>query len=256
MVVLALGDVVGQPGCDHVRCMLPGLRKRYTADVVIANGENSAEGNGILPASARHLQDSGVDVITTGNHVLRRRQIYDFLDREDTTVLRPANYHPSAPGIGHCIYDAGRFQLCVINLQGVVYMQSLQNPFDCLEQLLQTVETPNIIVDFHAEATAEKLCLAHHFDGRVSAVVGTHTHVQTADARVMPSGTGYITDLGMCGGENSILGVRSKEAIYKMRTGLPVRFVSDPDDVHLSGMALWIDEQTGRCTEIEAFRMV
>lgn len=252
MVVLTIGDVVGQPGCEHLRKVLPSLKRRYCADIVIANGENSAEANGILPSSAQHLLDSGVDVITSGNHVLRRRQIYDLLDRKDG-VIRPANYHPSAPGAGYYIYDNCRYQLCVINLQGVVYMQNLENPFDCLDRLLPTIATPNIIVDFHAEATAEKLCLGYAFAGKVSAVVGTHTHVPTADARILPGGTGYITDLGMCGGADSVLGVRAEDAIYKMRTALPARFSSDPENVRLSGAALTIDETCGRCTAIESF---
>lgn len=255
MVVLTIGDVVGQPGCEHLRKTLPGLRERYGADVVIANGENSAEGNGILPASAQFLFDSGVDVITTGNHALRRRQIYDTLDKRQG-VIRPANYHRAAPGAGWYLYDNCRLQLCVINLQGVVYMQSLQSPFDCLEEILEQVETPNIIVDFHAEATAEKLCMGYYFDGRVSAVVGTHTHVPTSDACVLPGGTGYITDLGMCGGRHSVLGVRKKEAIFKMRTGLPARFSSEEADIRLSGAAITIDEKTGRCTAIESIVMV
>lgn len=255
MIVLTVGDVVGQPGCDHLRKVLPGLRRDYGADVVIANGENSAEGNGILPASAKHLFDSGVDVITTGNHVLRRRQVYDLLDR-DCGVIRPANYHPSAPGKGYYIYDGCRFRLCVINLQGIVYLPSIQNPFDCLEELLPRIDTPNIIVDFHAEATAEKLCFGYYFDGKVSAVVGTHTHVPTSDARVLPGGTGYVTDLGMCGGLGSVLGVKKEDAIYKMRTGLPARFVSDPEEVRLSGAVLTIDEATGRCTGIQSVLMV
>ena len=255
MVALTLGDVVGQPGCDYLRKRLPELRKQYAADVVIANGENSAEGNGILPASAQHLFDSGVDVITTGNHGLRRRQIYGLLDKHQG-VIRPANYHKTAPGMGYYIFDACRFRLCVVNLQGVVYMQSLQNPFDCIDELLQEIDTPNVIVDFHAEATAEKLCLGYYLDGRVSAVVGTHTHVPTSDARVLPGGTGYVTDLGMCGGQHSVLGVRAADAIEKMRTALPTRFSTDPDDVRLSGCAITIDEATGRCTAVESIVMV
>lgn len=255
MVVLTIGDVVGQPGCNHVRKVLPELRAKYNVDVVIANGENSAEGNGILPASAQHLFDSGVNVITGGNHVLRRRQVYDLLDK-NCGLIRPANYHSSAPGVGYYIYDACRFRLCVINLQGVVYLQNLQNPFDCVDAILAEVDTPNIIVDFHAEATAEKQCLGYYLDGRVSAVFGTHTHIPTADARVLAGGTGYITDIGMCGGMNSVLGVQAEDAIAKMRTSLPTRFNTDPDDVRLSGAVFTIDEATGRCSAVESIIMV
>lgn len=255
MIVLTLGDVVGQPGCDYIQKKLPGLREKYAVDVIVANGENSAEGNGIMPGSAKQLFDSGVNVITTGNHALRRRQIYEVLDQK-CGVIRPANYHSTAPGMGHYIFDGLRFQLCVINLQGVVYMQSLQNPFDCVDTLLKQIDTPNIIVDFHAEATAEKLCMGYYLDGRVSAVFGTHTHVPTSDARVLPRGTGYVTDIGMCGGLNSVLGVQADVAITKMRTGLPARFSTDPEDVRLSGAVFDIDEATGRCRSVESIPML
>ena len=251
MNVLFLGDVVGDAGCAHVRKLLPELKRKYRADITIANGENSANGNGILPSSAKHLFDSGVDVITTGNHVLRRREIMEVLERENG-VLRPANYHPDAPGSGCFLFDNMRFRLCVINLQGVVYMQPNRSPFDCIDELLAGIDTPNIIVDFHAEATAEKICMGYYLDGKVSAVVGTHTHVPTADARVLPGGTGYITDVGMCGGLNSVLGVRAEQAVRKMRTNLPMRFDADPEDCRLSGVVLTIDDKTGKCTSIES----
>jgi metallophosphoesterase, MG_246/BB_0505 family len=253
MIVLAIGDVVGQAGCEHLRAVLPGLKRRYNADIVVANGENAAEGNGILPSSAAHLRDSGVDVITTGNHVLRRREIYSLLDRKDG-LLRPANYHATAPGAGIYLHDDPRCSLCVINLQGNVFMQpSLQSPFDCIDALLETVDTPCVLVDFHAEATSEKKCMGYYLDGRVSAVVGTHTHVPTADACILPGATGYVTDLGMCGGAHSVLGVRAELALERMRTGLPVRFEFDEKEISLSGVALEIDNATGRCRSIEQF---
>lgn len=252
MIILALGDVVGPPGCERVRQLLPVLKSKYMADMVIANGENSAEGNGIMPQSAQMLFDAGVDVITTGNHVLRRRQIYETLDIKNG-LIRPANYHNSAPGAGMFVFDHPRFRVCVINLQGVVFMNPIGHPFDCIDELLKTVDTPNIIVDFHAEATAEKLCLAYYLDGRVSAVLGTHTHVPTADARVLQNGTGYITDLGMCGGINSVLGVKADLAIERMRTTLPVYFKTETEDIRLSGVVLDIDEKTGKCRNIEQF---
>ena len=251
MNILMIGDVVGQAGCDYLREKLPLLKKRYGADIVVANGENSAEGNGMTPKSLRHMMDSGVDVITSGNHALRRREVYDLLDKKQG-VLRPANYHPSAPGTGVYLYDDPRNRLWVVNLQGVVYIQNLQNPFDCMDALLQQVDSPCILVDFHAEATAEKLCLSYYLDGKVSAVIGTHTHVPTADARILPNGTGYITDVGMCGGYESVLGVKRDIAIQKMRTGLPTRFENETQDVRISAVALEIDNQTGKCTAIEA----
>ena len=255
MNVLTIGDVVGDSGCAHLRKVLPALKKQYNIDITVVNGENSAEGNGILPSSAKYLFESGVDVITTGNHGLRRRQIYDIYDQKQG-LIRPANYHHDAPGQGWYVFDNCRHRLCVINLQGVVYMQSLQNPFDCIDSLLEQIDTKCILIDFHAEATSEKLCLAHYLDGRVSAVVGTHTHVPTADARILPNGTGYITDLGMCGGLNSVLGVQADKAIYKMRTNLPAFFNTETEDIRLSGAVIAIDPQTGHCKNIESIVMV
>lgn len=241
---------MGAPGREHLRKLLPGLKSRYVTDMVIANGENSAEGNGITQQSAKNLFDMGVDVITTGNHVLRRRDIYPELEKGGG-LIRPANYHKTAPGTGCFIFDHPRFRVCVINLQGISFMDGIQNPFDCVDELLKTVDTPNIVVDFHAEATAEKLCLGYHLDGKVSAVLGTHTHVPTADARILPGGTAYVTDLGMCGGYSSVIGVKAGLAIEKMRTLLPVRFETETEDIRLSGVALDIDEKTGRCRSIE-----
>ncbi len=251
MNVLMLGDIVGQAGCDCVRAKLPLLKKRFDADIIVANGENSAEGNGMTRSSLRHLRDSGVDIITSGNHALRRREVYELLEKKQGD-LRPANYHPSAPGAGIYRHDDPRAPLTVVNLQGIAYLWSLQNPFDCADELLKTIETRCILVDFHAEATAEKLAMGYYLDGRVSAVIGTHTHVPTADAQILPGGTGYITDVGMCGGYRSVLGVKRGVAIEKLRTGLPVRFDNDPEDIRISAVALGIDTATGKCTAIES----
>ena len=250
MIVLFLGDVVGQPGCDYVREKLPLLKKRYGVHVTIANGENSAEGNGMTPHSLRHLQDSGVDVITSGNHALRRREAYEALERREG-VLRPANFHPTAPGTGVYLYDDPRNRLLVVNLQGTAYLEAHSNPFDCADELLAAAQTPCILVDFHAEATAEKVCMGYHLDGKVSAVIGTHTHVPTADADILPGGTGYITDVGMCGGLRSALGVKAGAALAKLRTGLPARFETDPDDVRICAAVLEIDNSSGKCMGIE-----
>lgn len=249
-----VGDVVGQPGCDYLREKLPLLKQRYGVNVTVANGENSADGNGMTPKSLRHMQDSGVDVITSGNHALRRKEAADALGKRQG-IIRPANYHSKAPGDGIFLYDDPRCSLCVINLQGQVFMDPIENPLDCIDRLLETITTPCVLVDFHAEATAEKLCMGYHLDGRVSAVIGTHTHVPTADAVVLPGGTGYITDVGMCGGTGSVLGVKSDLAIHKMRTGLPTRFEADPHDIRISAVALEIDNQSGRCKSIESIVM-
>lgn len=254
MRLFVIGDVVGQSGCQFVRERLAAFRAEQKIDVVVANGENSAEGNGILPYSAKHLFDSGVNVITTGNHGLRRREIYEVLEQR-SGVVRPANYHVSAPGSGYYIYDGLRYQLCVINLQGLVYMESHRSPFDVADEILSCIETPNILVDFHAEATAEKLAMGFYLDGRVSAVVGTHTHVPTADERILPGGTAYITDLGMCGGRNSVLGVRADLAIEKLRTKLPVKFENEKKDCCLCGAVIDIDETTGGARSIQRIFM-
>lgn len=255
MVVLMIGDVVGEAGCAHLRRRLPALKERYGPDVVIANGENSARGNGITPASAKYLFDSGVDVITTGNHALRRREVYEIFDRRDG-LIRPANYHPEAPGSGVYVFDNFRTRLCVINLQGAVSLSPIENPFTCMDRLLKEVDTASIIVDFHAEATAEKLCMGFYLDGKVSAVLGTHTHVPTADARVLPNGTGYVTDVGMCGGLNSVLGVKTDLAVWRMRTNLPTRFENEPEDCRLSGVVVTINSGTGLCEKIESLHFI
>jgi len=249
VVILAIGDIVGVSGCEHVEKVLPLLRQKYSIDMVIANGENSAEGNGATPGSVQRLFDAGVNVITGGNHILRRRQIYDVLDKKDG-VIRPANYHESAPGAGWFVYDHPKYRVLVVNLQGTAYMQNIQNPLDCIDKILDEADTKNIIVDFHAEATAEKLCLAYYLDGKVTAVLGTHTHVPTADAHILPMGTAYVTDLGMCGGKNSVLGVTSDLAVSRMRTMLPTHFKVDTEDIRLSGVLLDVDEKTGKCSEI------
>ena len=237
MNILFFGDVVGQAGCERLQQELPRLRREYDVSLVVANGENSAEGNGITPYSAQQLFDGGVQVITTGNHALRRRECYELFD-ECKGLIRPANFHPSAPGAGWYLYDHPAFSLAVVNLQGRVYLEPMASPFDRVDELLREIRCPNILVDFHAEATAEKQAMGFYLDGRVSAVVGTHTHVQTADERILPGGTAYITDVGMCGGRDSVLGVVKEKAIERMRTGLPTRFSNDPEKISLCGVLL------------------
>ncbi len=249
MRVLALGDVVGQAGCDMVRRHLPRLRQEEGVDFCVVNGENSAEGNGILPSSAKQLFDAGADVITTGNHGLRRREINDLLD-QNTGLLRPANYHPSAHGFGWYLYDMLSYQVAVINLQGTVFLDNIENPFAWIDRMLDTIDARIKIVDFHAEATSEKLALSYYLDGRVSLLFGTHTHVQTADEKIYPGGMGYITDLGMCGPSESVLGVRPELAIRRLSTHLPTRFENADGPCHLCGIVADIDEKTGKTTKI------
>ncbi len=252
MRVLCIGDVVGSRGCNFVREKLPQLKKFYSIDAVICNGENSADGNGILPVSADSLFASGVDVITLGNHAFRRREIYSYLD-ESPFIIRPANYPDSTtPGAGKCVLDMGRFRMTVVNLCGNVYSQdALDCPFKTMDRILKEADTKIVIVDFHAEATGEKLALAHYLDGRVSAIFGTHTHVQTADEQILPHGTGYITDVGMTGATNSVLGVKSEIIIEKLKDKLPVRFEISEEPYKLDGVIFDIDNTSCKCTGVE-----
>ena len=254
MNILAIGDVVGTPGCDFLRRHLPALKNLYRIDLCIVNGENSADGNGITPGSAAHILASGADVITTGNHVFRRREIYEFLD-ENPHVLRPANYPDSAPGHGYYIVDKGRTQVCVVNLMGTVYMDALANPFMTMDHILSKVGSGPVLVDFHAEATSEKKALGYYLDGRVSAVYGTHTHVQTADEQILPNGTGYITDIGMTGPSASVLGVDPQQAIRRFVTKMPVRFQNAPGPCALNGVVLCIDDKNKQAISIEKVRI-
>lgn len=256
MKILTIGDIVSIQGCEYLMQTLPALRREYNADIVIANGENSAAGNGIVPQSAKYIFDSSVDVITLGNHALRRPEICDYLD-ENEFIIRPANYHPSAPGKGMVILDKGCCQAAVINLQGVVYLENNLNPFDVIDEKISEAKAEGvniIIVDFHAEASSEKRAMGFYVDGRVSAIVGTHTHVQTSDEQILPNGTGYITDLGMTGPYYSVLGVTPERAIQKMRTNLPVKFTNEDGFCTIEGCFIEIDNKTGKTVHIERFR--
>ncbi len=252
MKILVLGDVVGTVGCEAVRKLLPAYRKAHAIDLVIANGENAADGNGILPISAEHLFASGVDVITGGNHTFRRREIYPLLD-ESLSLLRPANMPKGTPGIGFCVVDLGFTSVCILNLLGTVYLESLDCPFAVADQLVAKATEmgiKNILVDFHAEATSEKRALGFYLDGKVTAVLGTHTHVPTADAQLLPKGTAYITDLGMCGPQQSVLGVEPAIIIEKFVTKLPVRFKNAGGPCILNGCVLEIDHKSGKALSI------
>ena len=254
MNIMAIGDVVGSIGCHFLRDHLPQLKKYKGIDLVIVNGENSADGNGITPTSAQFLFDSGADVITTGNHCFRRKESYELYDSCES-LLRPANLPSSAPGRGLCVVDMGRIQVGVINLMGVVYMESLDSPFDVADRLLSGGVPKITLVDFHAEATGEKRSLGYYLDGRVSAVFGTHTHVQTADNEVLPNGTGYLSDLGMTGPINSVLGVKSELVIQKMRTKMPVRFDIADGKCKMECAIFQIDENTGKSTSVERLQI-
>ena len=255
MKVLCVGDVVASVGRAHLERVLTATKRRVGADVCIVNGENAADGNGILPGSADDLFAAGADVITGGNHSFRRREIYERMENEEM-LLRPANYPQGVIGHGVCTVDLGRAQLTVINLQGTTFMEPLDNPFDTLDRLLKEVGNPRFcVVDFHAEATSEKKALAYWADGRVSAVFGTHTHVQTADEQILPNGTGFITDVGMTGPIHSILGVAADAPIEKMRLHTPVRFVPAEGPCRMEAVLFTLDDKTGKCVAVERLQV-
>ncbi len=256
MRILCIGDVVGSIGCRFLRSRLPALKRTKGIDFVICNGENSADGNGITPSSARFLFDSGVDAITLGNHTFRRKEAYEFID-ENPFVARPANFPvKSTPGKGILNIDTGRRIITVINLMGNMYIDNNLNcPFECVDLLLEQAEGKIIIVDFHAETTSEKRAMGYYLDGRVSAVFGTHTHVQTSDAQLLPNGTGYITDVGMTGTIHSVLGVKTEIIIEKFKTKLPQRFDLATGDCKLECVIFDIDDKTGKCLDCETLRI-
>jgi 2',3'-cyclic-nucleotide 2'-phosphodiesterase len=243
MRLLFIGDIVGSPGRNGLAKAMPGLRERWQPDLVIANGENSAGGLGITEKTAREIFDVGVDVITTGNHVYRHRDAYEFLDRAER-VIRPANYRASNPGRGHTIVEAAGRRVCVINLIGTVYLDAARSPFDESESLLDRLsrDADVFVVDFHAEVTSEKVAMGWHLDGRVAAVLGTHTHVPTADARVLPGGTAYVSDVGMTGSRAGVIGARREEVLQAFRTQMPIRFRTAGEDVWVMGAAVEVGD--------------
>lgn len=253
MKILFLGDVVGRPGRRILKDALPRLVRSLEPDMVIANGENAAAGNGLTEETAREIYSAGVDVITMGNHTWDKKEIFDFIDT-DPHLIRPANYPPGTPGKGWTIYEsrAGKPRIAVINLMGRVFLNAIECPFRMADSLVEEIrkQTPIIIVDFHAEATSEKIAMGWHLDGRVSAVVGTHTHVQTADERILPLGTAYITDAGMTGPRDSILGIKPDIIVRKFLTQMPARFEVAEGVAQINGVLIQIDDHTGLATEI------
>jgi metallophosphoesterase (TIGR00282 family) len=234
MRVLFIGDVVGGPGRRALTSALPRLRERLGPDLVIANGENAAGGVGITERTAADIYAAGVDVITTGNHVYRHRDVYAFLDTTDR-VIRPANYMAGNPGKGHLVIEKGDLRWGVINLSGSVGLQAARSPFLEADRILGELEADLVVVDFHAEVTSEKVAMGWHLDSRVLAVLGTHTHVPTADGRVLPGGTAYITDVGMTGSRAGVIGVKKEQVLERFLTQMPVKFESADEDVWLMG---------------------
>jgi metallophosphoesterase (TIGR00282 family) len=256
MKILAIGDIVGKNGCEFLKNKLPTLKKRKNIDLIIANGENSAEGNGITPDSAESIFSSGVDIITTGNHVFKKKEIRDFLSKHPN-IIRPANYpQKTTPGKGFCITKIHDIKIAVINLMGVVYLENLRCPFETIDSVLEELFECTIkIIDFHAEATAEKRALGFYLDGKISAMFGTHTHVQTSDETVLPLGTGYITDVGMTGVINSILGVKKEIIIKRQIEKLPIRFENASGECKMECIIFDVDETTGLTVDIQRLRI-
>jgi metallophosphoesterase (TIGR00282 family) len=254
MKVLFLGDVFGKPGRQAVQRLVPRLITQHRLDLVIANAENVAAGVGVTPDLADELLAAEVDLLTSGNHIWSKREIVPYLDRPGSRLLRPANYPPGAPGRGRAVATTpdGR-KLGVINLEGRVFMKTLDDPFRvALEELaaLRKEGCTCILVDMHCEATSEKNAMGWFLDGKVSAVLGTHTHVQTADQRVLPGGTAFITDVGMCGPWESIIGVKKELVLERFTTQRPMAFEPAKREVHLQGAILDIDEATGKARSI------
>lgn len=258
--ILFLGDVVGAPGRAMVQKHLASLKAEHAIDAVIVNGENcSAEGKGITPDNMKFFKHLGVNVVTTGNHIWARKEIYPYLD-EHTDIIRPANFPSDTPGKGVTTFLCKGFEIAVINLQGRVFMKEhTACPFRTAESLLTYVrsKTNLIFIDFHAEATSEKMGLAYFLDGRISGIVGTHTHIQTADERVLPNGTAYISDLGMAGSLNSMLGMKKEPIIRQFLTQMPVRFsVDNATPLVMSGVWIEVDTQSGLATQIQRVRII
>lgn len=258
MKILFIGDIFGRPGRTIVKDRLRGLRKQYAVDLVIANCENAAAGFGITPPLAEELFDLGIDVMTTGNHVWDKREIIDYFQMADGNphsparrLLRPANLSQGLPGWGVHEGEKNGTAYAVVNLQGRVFMGSSDDPFRYADRLLEQIKAKIVFVDFHAEATSEKVAFGWYLDGRVTAVVGTHTHIPTADETVLPKGTAYITDAGMTGPYDSVIGVKKEQVIERFLSGMPARFESANGDVRLCAVVVECDDQTGRASRIE-----
>ena len=257
MRILFVGDVVGRPGRDAVEGLLPVLRERHEVDVCVVNGENVANGMGITPRLAELLLAAGADAITLGNHTWRRDEIGPYLAASQA-VLRPANMQADAPGRGLAVVEAANgTRVAVINLLGSLFLEPAHSMWEMVDALVEeaSAAAPVVVVDLHAEATSEKVALAAWLDGRVTAVLGTHTHVQTSDARILPGGTAALTDVGMTGPHDSVIGVETALAVRRMRTGMPVRFETAAGGVRLEGALVTCDPATGRATAIEPVRV-
>ena len=251
LTVLAVGDIVGRPGRNAATRVIPELRQRHAVDMVIANGENASGGFGLSVADARDLFNCGVDVITSGNHIWDQKEILGALD--DMPILRPMNYPPGAPGKGWLVHDLGALgQVAVCNLQGLVFMPAIDSPFRAVQEFLAaTAGVPVHIVDLHAEATSEKQAMAHYIDGRASLLFGTHTHTATADNRVTDRGMAYVSDLGMVGPRDGVIGMDAEASLHRFLTGIPQRFKVGKGMVTFNSVLVRIRPATGLAESIE-----
>jgi len=257
MRVMILGDVMGRPARRAVRDLVPALIEKEEIDLAIANAENAAGGMGVDIKSANELLSAGVQVLTSGNHIWKKKEIYPFLD-DHASLIRPANFPAGAPGKGWCLWQRNGLRALVINLQGRVFMPNhVDDPFRCVDEILkqQGVNSRVVIVDMHAEATSEKYAMGWYLNGRASIVYGTHTHVQTADERILPAGTAYITDVGMCGPFDSVIGMEKETVIRGFITQLPRQFEVAQDNVVLQGIVVDVDETNGQAREIRRLRV-
>lgn len=257
MKILFIGDIVGKTGRNAVRALLPSLTDKYKINVVIANAENIAGGFGLTEPLVSELFRMGVHIITTGNHVWDKKDFVQYIVK-DNRVLRPMNYPPGVPGVGSIVFTApGGFKVGVINISGRVYMMGMDCPFRTIAPEIEKMakETNIIFVDMHAEATSEKIALGYYLDGKVSAVVGTHTHVQTADEKILPNGTAYITDAGMTGPAHSVIGMDVNQILQRFLTSMPAKFETAPGEALLSAVVVEIHEDSGRATAIQRIQM-
>jgi metallophosphoesterase (TIGR00282 family) len=256
MNILTVGDVYGEPGRAAIAKLLPKLRREHAIDCCVVNVENAAGGFGVTPAIARQILDAGADVMTSGNHIWDKKEVVDYIVKENL-LLRPANFPAGTPGAGHVSVKCGPHKVAVVNLMGRVFMLAIDCPFRKADELILELrkETPIILVDMHAEATSESLAMGWYLDGRVSAVVGTHRHVQTADERVLPGGTAYITDLGLTGPTDGVIGVDRDQIIQRFLHQMPLRFETAKGPAALHGAIIVVDPDTGRASSIRRLRV-
>jgi hypothetical protein len=252
MKVLMVGDVFGEPGRSAVQRLLPKIKQEHGIDFTVVNVENAAGGFGVTQQIARAFLDQGVDVMTSGNHIWDKKEIVEYIGRENL-LLRPANYPSGTPGVGYITVKAGPHRVTVINLMGRVFMHPIDCPFRKADEILEEVgkDTPIVLVDMHAEATSESVAMGWHLDGRVTAIVGTHRHVQTADERVLPGGSAYITDIGMTGPTDGVIGVDRDQILQRFLTQMPIRFETAKGPAKLHAVVITVEPETGRASHIE-----